>query len=180
MIYLDYAAHTPVVPTVLEEFCRTELKYFASPMSIHQAGQAAQAVLDQNTKKIKNLLSADDAELTFTSGATEANRLAIMNLAQIGRHKGKHIIATCLEHPSVTAPLADLKNQGYEIELADILPNGTIDLEHLGTLLRDDTTLLTLPWIDSELGTIQPIIKVIELLKNYPNCYFHVDAAQAV
>jgi len=180
MIYLDYAAHTPVVPAVLAEFCRTEATFLASPMSVHHAGQTAREALEQATKKIKKLLNANDSELIFTSGATEANKLAIMNLAQNSRHKGKHIIATCLEHPSVTKPLSDLKNQGYEIELAHILPDGTIDLENLLQLLRDDTIMLTLPWIDSELGAIQPIQKVAEALKNYPNCHFHVDAAQAV
>jgi len=177
MIYLDYAAHTPVVPAVLDEFCRIEANLFASPMSSHKAGQAAKEEFEGVTKKIKKLLNANDAELIFTSGATEANRLAIMNLSP---HKGRHIITTCLEHPSVTSPLASLKNQGYEIELADILPDGTIDLENVSELLRDDTVLLTLPWIDSELGAIQPIQKIIKLLKSYPNCHFHVDAAQAV
>ena len=180
MIYLDYAAHTPVVPAVLEEFCRIEANFCASPMSSHFAGQSAKKEFERITKTIKNLLNADDAELNFTSGATEANRLAIMNLVQNSRHKGRHIITTCLEHPSVTGLLADLKNQGYEVELADILVNGTIDLEHLTLLLRDDTVLLTLPWIDSELGAIQPIKAVTNLLKNYANCCFHVDAAQAV
>ena len=180
MIYLDYASHTPADPEVLAEFCRVETEFIANAMSAHQAGQAAKERLEQIKSKTISLLNAEDAELIFTSGASEANHMAIKGLAQIGRHSGKHIIATCLEHPSVTAPLADLKNQGYEIDMADIMPNGNVDVEHIAALLRRDTVLLCLPWVDSELGAIQPILQVSELLKAYSNCRFHVDAAQAV
>jgi len=180
MIYLDYAAHTPADPAVLTEFYKTEQNFIANPLSAHKAGQYANVEFIRITQKITNMLGADDAELIFTSGATESNRLAIKNIAQLSRHTGKHIIATCLEHPSVTNPLAELKEQGYEIELADIMPDGTVDLEHITALMRRDTVLLCLPWVDSELGAIQPIGEVVKLLEAYPNCKFHIDAAQAV
>ena len=179
MIYLDHASHTPACAKVLAEFCRVEQKYTANPQSAHDLGKAAKAKLIKLTEDIATLLGAKPEEVLFTSGATEANNIAISTLAHAGRHIGKHIITNALEHPSVSAPIADLQNQGYEIEMADILPNGTVDLNGIRALLRPDTVLLTVPWIDSELGAIQPVQELLSLLKDYPNCRLHVDAAQA-
>ena len=179
MIYLDHASHTPADPEVLAEFCRVEGQFMANPMAAHSAGQAAWAELERLTSSAAGLLSAKPSELIWTSGASEANNLAIKGIARAYRHTGRHIISTCLEHPSVSGPLAALKDQGYEIELADIRENATVDLKHIAALLRRDTILLCVVWADSELGAIQPISEITELLKKYPNCNLHVDAAQA-
>ena len=180
MIYLDYPSHTPVDPEVLTEFCRIEQVFLANPMSNHQAGQAARAEFDRIITTTAQLLGANPKELIFTSGATESNNLAINGITHAGRHNGRHIITNALEHQSVSGPIAVLKDLGYDVEFVDILPDGTIDLGHLQSLLRTDTILLTVPWVDSELGVIQPIKEIAGLLENYPNCRFHVDAAQAV
>ena len=180
MIYLDYASSTPAAPEVIAEFCRVEREFHANPLSVHESGQAAKDELDRITARTAELLGAKSPEVLFTSGATEANRLAVGGLALASRHAGKHILTSCLEHPSVSGPLAALKEQGYEIEMADILSNGTVDLEHIAALLRRDTVLLTIPWVDSELGAIQPVSDIVKILKQYPNCRLHVDAAQAV
>ena len=180
MIYLDHASYTATDPAVLAEFCRVEEEYSANALSTHMPGRAVKAEFDRVRAGIASLLGALPEEIIFTSGATEANALAIRAHARTSRHLGKHIITTGLEHPSVSGPLADLKDQGYEIEMAEILPDGTMDLEYLGALLRPDTVLLTAPWVDSELGAIQPIEEISKLLAKYPGCRFHVDAAQAV
>jgi len=179
MIYLDHAAHTMADPAVLAEFCRIEREFTANPLSAHGAGQAAKAELSRITEATARLLAARPDEVIFTSSASEANDLAIKGHAHAQRHKGKHIISTALEHPSVNSPLATLQNTGYEVEMVDILPNAIIDLEHLAALLRRDTILLCISWVDSELGAIQPISEICKLLETYPNCRLHVDAAQA-
>ena len=180
MIYLDHTSHTKADPAVLEEFCKAEREFIANPMSAHKAGRAARAEFDKTTAATAGLLGAKPEEVIFTSGAAEANNLAIKGLTRAYRHVGKHIITNCLEHPSVSGPLATLREQGWEIELADIKSDGTVDLEHLAALLRRDTVLVSIPWVDSELGAIQPIEAIGKLLEKYPDCRFHVDAAQAV
>ena len=180
MIYLDYSANTPVDPAVLESFCRAERDYPGNPNAAHAAGRAARAELERATASIAALMGALPEEVILTSGASEANNLAIKGLARASRHKGRHIISTALEHPSVSGCLTALQEQGWEIDLVDIRRDGTLDLEQLRGLLRRDTTLVAMSWVDSELGTVQPVEAVAALLRDYPNCRLHVDATQAV
>lgn len=180
MIYLDYSANTPVDPAVLEAFCQTEQTYMGNPNSVHCAGRAARQELDRVTDSIAGLLGVEPAEIIYTSGASESNNLAIKGIAQASRHMGRHIISTALEHASVGGSLTALQQLGYEVDLVDILRDGTIDLEQLRDLLRRDTILVSFCAVDSELGTVQPIRQIAELLKDFPNCRFHVDATQAV
>jgi len=180
VIYLDHASRTPTDPQVLAEFCRVENEFFANPMISHAAGRMSNDEINRVTTVMAKLLGASPNEIIFTSGATESNNLAIKGLTRAYRHTGKHIITTCLEHSSVSSPLAVLKDQGYEVELVDILPNGTVDLDHFRVLLRHDTVLVCVSWVDSELGAVQPIQAIREALEKYPNCRLHVDASQAV
>ena len=180
MIYLDYAANHPADPGVVERFCRTELAFPGNPNSAHPAGRAAREELDRITASIAALLGAEPEEVIYTSGATESNNLAIKGLAQASRHVGRHILSTQLEHSSVGGSLTALQNQGYEIDLLDVDRRGQVDLEQLRDLLRKDSVLLSLSAVDSELGTVQPLEEVREILKEYPNCRLHVDATQAV
>ena len=181
MIYLDHASHSPADPAVLAEFCRLaqDQAGMGNPMSAHSMGRAAAEEYEKAAEVVANFFGSEPG-VAFTSGASEANTLAIKGLAKANHHRGKHIIGTCLDHPSVSGPLAALREQGYEIELADINPDGTLDLDQLSDLLRQDTILLCLPWVDSELGAIQDIAAIAKLLEKYPDCHFHVDAAQAV
>ena len=180
MIYLDYAANHPADPGVVERFCRTELAFPGNPNSAHPAGRAAREELDRITASIAALLGAEPEEVIYTSGATESNNLAIKGLAQASRHVGRHILSTQLEHSSVGGSLTALQNQDYEIDLLDVDRRGQVDLEQFRDLLRKDTVLLSLSAVDSELGTVQPLEEVREILKEYPNCRLHVDATQAV
>ena len=180
MINFDYASHTPACERVLAEFCRAEQEFPGNVMAAHGAGRYARAEMTRITDGIAGLLGAKPQEIIFTSGASEANNLAIKGIAKAYRHVGKHILSTCLEHPSVSGTLAALQLSGYEIELLRILPNGKIDMEHLQAAIRQDTVLVCVSAADSELGAVQPLAEILELLTVHPHCHLHVDAAQAV
>lgn len=180
MIYLDYSANTPADERVLERFCAVERACIGNANSHHQAGATAKAEIDRATQSIASLLGVQPAEVIYTSGASESNNFALKGLARLSRHVGKHIISTPLEHSSVSGTLTALQEQGYEIDLVDIQRDGTVDLEHLKELLRPDTIAVAVTMVDSELGVVQPIAQIAEILKAYPNCHFHVDATQAV
>ena len=180
MIYLDYAAHAPADPAVLERFCDMERRFPANPNSVHAAGKAAREEMARVTEQIAALTGASPAEVIFTSGATEANNLAIKGIAQASRHIGKHIISTPLEHSSVSGSLTALQERGWEIDLLSIGRDGTVDPEEVRELLRPDTVLVAICAVDSELGTIQPVNEIAALLADHPNCRLHVDATQAI
>lgn len=180
MIYLDYSANTPPDTTVLERFMETERNFIGNPNSQHAAGRAAHREMEKITFSIAAQLGVDPSEILYTSGASESNNLAIKGIARASRHMGKHMIATALEHTSVSGCLTALQEQGYEIDLVDINRDGTVSLEHFEELLRKDTVLVSVCAVDSELGTVQPIQQIAELVKKYPQCRFHVDATQAI
>ena len=183
--YLDYAANTPVDKEVLNTFNEATLKYFANPNSTHSLGIETNKKIEEETKKIMQMLQTEakldnDMEIVYTSGSSESNNLAIKGVAQTYKENGKHIISTFLEHSSVSSPLTYLKEQGYEIDIVNIKSDGKIDTEHLKSLLRNDTILVSVCYVDSEVGTVQPIHEIAEILKQYPNCFLHVDSTQAV
>lgn len=181
MIYLDYAASSPTNKEVLDVFCETTMKYISNPNSSHELGRQAKQLLDDSTKKIAELLQVKENEIIYTSGASESNNLAIKGILNRYKNKGKHIIATSLDHSSVIGPLNILSEEnGYEIEMVNILDNGLVDLENLKELLREDTILVSVPYVDSEIGIKQPIEEIGNILINYPNCFFFTDATQAV
>ena len=184
-IYLDYAANTPVDKQVLDVFNENTLKYFANPNSTHNLGKEANKKIEETTNNIMELLHKntkldEDTEIIYTSGSSESNNLAIKGIAQTHKENGKHIISTFLEHSSVSSPLTYLKEQGYEIDIVNIKNDGTVDLEHLKSLLRNDTILVSICYVDSEVGTVQPIQEIVNVLKDYPNCFLHVDSTQAI
>ena len=180
MLYLDYSANTPVDEAVLQCFCEAERRYPGNANAHHQAGTTAKAAINEATRSIARCLGAPPAGIIYTSGASEANNLAVKGLAALGRAAGRHILSTPLEHSSVIGSLEAMQKQGYEVELLDILPDGTVDLADLKKRLRPDTVLVAVTAVDSELGVVQPIAEIAEFLKAYPNCHFHVDATQAV
>lgn len=180
MIYLDYSANTPADSRVLQRFCQVEQAFFGNPNAQHTAGFAAKAEMARTTDAIAGLLGIGPEEIIYTSGASESNNTAIKGIAHAGRRPGRHIISTPLEHSSVSGCLAALQEQGYEIDLLNVGRDGKVELSHLQKLLREDTVLVAVCAVDSELGTVQPIAEIAEILRAYPNCRFHVDATQAV
>ncbi|MCL2577528.1 MAG: aminotransferase class V-fold PLP-dependent enzyme [Defluviitaleaceae bacterium] len=180
MINLDYASHTQADEAVLAEFCKIERECAGNPLSAHQSGCEAREIYERATEGISALLCVNKSEIIYTSGASEANNLAVKGIARAYVHTGRHILSTCLEHPSVSGALTFLSENGYEIELLKILPNGKVDLSHLKTAIRNDTILLCVSAVDSELGAIQPMEEIAAIKADFPNCHLHIDAAQAV
>ena len=180
IIYLDYSAHTPADKSVIEKFAEIEQKYYGNCNSGHILGKMAKNELDNATCSIAEMFKILPEEIIYTSGASESNNLAIKGIAYASRHIGKHIISSPLEHSSISATLTSLQSKGYEIDMCKINKDGKIDLEDFKSLLRKDTILAAFSYVDSELGTIQPIKEISEILKDYPDCKLHVDATQAI
>ena len=184
-LYLDYAANTPVDEEVLKTFNNATLKYFANPNATHGLGVEVNEKVIKTTDEIINLFKEntclnDNMEIVYTSGSSESNNLAIKGVAQSYKENGKHIISTFLEHSSVSSPLSYLKEQGYEIDIVGITSDGKVDVDELKRLIRDDTILVSVCYVDSEVGNVQPIQEIAEIVSKYPNCFLHVDATQAV
>lgn len=179
MIYLDYAANTPADEQVINTFSEVSRDFIANPNSTHQLGKISAARLNESTIRISEILGVSESEIIFTSGASESNNTAIKGIAEHNKKYGKHIITTFLEHSSVNGAAGYLQNNGFEVDYVEITENGLVDLDNLKELLRESTILVSICYVDSEVGIIQQINKIGEILKDYPNCSFHVDATQA-
>ena len=181
MIYLDYSATTPVATEVLDTFVKTSKNYIGNPNSLHTLGVKSKKLMDQATLQITQLLGVQKNELIYTSGATESNNLAIKGIVGKYPNRGKQIITTSLEHSSILEPLHQLENQGYHIRYVHLLQDGTVDLVHLKKLLEEeDTVLVSIAMVSSEVGILQPIEDIGEIIKEYPKCFFHSDITQAL
>lgn len=180
MIYLDYSATTKADAEVIEAFEKTSQNFFANPNSHHKLGLEAKKLIDKATEQTAKLLGVKSSEIIYTSGASEANNLAIKSIAEKYQGRGKHIITSELEHPSVYAPLNYLTSKDYDVDIIACDESGNIDMAELEACLRDDTILLSLTAVSSETGVILDIEKVVKLLKKYPKCFLHLDITQAV
>ncbi len=179
MIYLDYSATTPVNEEVLETYNKTCLEYIGNPNSIHKLGVFANELGSAATKQIARILKIKEEEIIYTSGSTESNNLIIKGIAHRYKKRGNHIITTPLEHPSVYGPLNYLQQNGFEVDIVSINKDGQINLDHLKSLIKETTILVSVNAVNSELGIIQPIEEIGELLQNY-KCFFHVDMTQSI
>ncbi len=180
MVYLDYSATTPVNDEVLDSFVKANKEYIGNPNSLHKLGVDASHLIQMATDQITSLLSFNDTDIIYTSGSSEANNLAIKGIAFKYQNRGKHIITTPLEHSSIYGPLDYLKTLGFEVSYAALDEKGAVDVNDIKNLMREDTILVSVNAVNSELGIINPIKEIGDLLKDYPKCYFHVDATQAI
>lgn len=180
MIYLDYSATTPASKEVVDAFSKVSLEYIGNPNSLHKLGVESKKLMDAATKQVADLLHIREEEVIFTSGASEANNLAIMGVVQKYPNRGKRIITTKLEHSSILEVMNYLETIGYSIDYVDVREDGLIDLEHLKQLLTKDTILVSIHHVNSEVGFCQHIDEIGKILKEYPTTIFHVDGTQAV
>lgn len=178
-IYLDYSATTPMDPRVVEAMLPYLTEKFGNPASrSHQYGWDAEAAVENARAEVAALVHADPKEIVWTSGATEANNLAIKGAANFYQGKGKHLITLKTEHKAVLDTMRELERQGFEVTYLDVLPNGLVDMAALEAALRPDTILVSIMAVNNEIGVIQPIAQIGELLRS-KGILFHVDAAQA-
>lgn len=180
MTYLDYSATTPIRKEVLDIYNKVSLEYPGNSNSLHSLGVKSKELEDKCTTIISNLLKVKPSEIIYTSGASESNNTAIKGICLKYQNRGKHIVTTYLEHSSIIAPLNYLSDLGFEVDFVKIKENGLVDVEHLKSLLRDDTILVSICAVDSEIGLKEPINEIANILKNYPKCFFHVDCTQAL
>lgn len=180
MIYLDYSATTPVDKRVLDTFNKVCLEYPGNSNSLHSLGVKSKELEEYVTSKIADILKVKPIEIIYTSSSSESNNTAIKGICLKYKNRGKHIITTSLEHSSVIAPLNYLTKEGFEVDFVNLKEDGTVDLEHLKNLMRDDTLLVSISYVDSELGVVQPINEISKIVKKNPKTFFHVDCTQAV
>lgn len=181
VVYLDHAATTPPDPAVLEAMhrCLAERYAFANPASIHVAGRRAHAAVEHARAQLAELLRTEPRNLVWTSGATEADNLAILGAARLRAHRGRHLITMRTEHKAVTDTCAALERQGFEVTWLSPDTDGRLDIEDLERAFRDDTQLVSIMHVNNETGVIQDIRGIGERCRRR-NVLFHCDAAQSV
>ena len=181
MIYLDYSATTPVTYDVLESYNKATREFMGNANSIHSLGVKSKVLLNSATKQICELFNIEEKELIYTSGATESNNMAIKGVAYAYANRGKHIIVSKLEHPSVYAVVGYLETLGYEISYVNNDQDGMIDFDDLKGLIREDTILVSICAVNSETGVKQPLKTIRQVIKKAnPNTIFHSDMTQAI
>ena len=180
MVYLDYSATTPVNEEVIDTYQKVCRDFIGNPNSLHSLGVASKKLIDASTHQIASILGVKDSEVIYTSGASEANNFAIKGVCFKYQNRGKHIITTELEHSSIVAPLNYLTSLGFEVDFVKLDENGLVDLKDLENLMRDDTILVTICSVNSEVGIRQDLKKISEIVHRNPKTIFHSDVTQSI
>ncbi|MFZ1780696.1 MAG: cysteine desulfurase family protein [Enterococcus aquimarinus] len=180
MIYFDHSATSPIYPEVLNTYVQTSQRIMGNPSSLHELGNQANRLLQQARKQIADLLSVTPGEIYFTSGGTEGNNWVMKGTAIEKRQFGKHLILSSIEHPSVRETAKQLETLGFEVSFAPVTNQGFVDVQALGQLIKKETILVSVMAVNNEIGAIQPIQEISQLLENYPKIHFHVDSVQAI
>ncbi len=180
MIYLDNSATTKPLPEVIDSFVKVSKDYFGNPSSLHGIGGQAEKLLSQARSQVAQLLSVKQKEIYFTSGGTEGNNLAIKGIAFAYKDRGKHLITTTIEHASVRESFKQLESMGFEVTEMPVDYNGRVHVADIEKAIRPDTILVSVMHVNNEVGTIQPIEEIGQLLNKYPKILFHVDHVQGI
>ncbi|MCL1630635.1 cysteine desulfurase [Sporolactobacillus sp. CPB3-1] len=178
MIYLDNSATTKPYPEVLDTYRTVSERYFANPSSLHSLGGVSEHLLSRSREQAAALLHADPDEVVFTSGGTEGNNLAIKGTAFAYRNRGKHLIATSIEHASAGNAFSQLEELGFEVTYLPVNHDGRVAFEDFKKAYREDTILVSIMHVNNEVGTIQPVAEIGRFLKDKPKTVFHVDNVQ--
>ena len=178
-VYLDYSSTTPVDPRVVDKMVPWLYENYGNPASrSHSFGWAAEEAVEQARADVASLVNADPREIVWTSGATESNNLAIKGAAHFYAERGKHVITVKTEHKAVLDPCRELEREGYEVTYLDVMENGLVDLDALKAAIRPDTILISIMFVNNEIGVIQDVEAIGELCRE-KGIILHVDAAQA-
>ncbi|MFK7693421.1 cysteine desulfurase family protein [Paenibacillus sp. HJGM_3] len=179
MSYFDHCATTPPYPEVVEAMAEVMTAYYGNPSSIHRVGVEAERLVSKARTLIAQLLDVGPNEILFTSGGTESNNLAVKGVAYRYESRGRHMITTELEHASVYEACKQLEARGFEVTYIRPDTNGIVRVEDINAALREDTVLVSVMHVNNEVGAVQPIREIGELLRNRPRTLFHVDAVQS-
>ncbi|WNF17080.1 cysteine desulfurase family protein [Staphylococcus warneri] len=178
-VYADYAATTPVKSEVVEVMMDIYQSHYGNPSSIHSIGRDARKYLDESRRTVAKCLGAKQSEVIFTSGATESNNTAIKGLVKANEHIGNHLITTKIEHHSVLHVFEQLEREGYDVTYLDVDDTGAIDLDQLEEVITDKTILVSIMFVNNEVGTVQQMYDIEDIVTS-TNALFHVDAVQAI
>lgn len=180
MIYLDNCATTKPYDEVLKTFVEVNNNYYGNPASINKYGKTVNKLLNAARTQVADILGVESDTIYFTSCATESNNIALLGSVEHKKDFGNRIIVSRIEHPSVLETFRELEHRGFILDYVNVDENGFIDLEHLKSLLTKETILVSVMHVNNIFGAIQPIGKIVELLKDYPKIHFHVDGVQGV
>lgn len=180
MIYFDNSATTKPYPEALATYTEVATRIWGNPSSLHNLGSQATRILEASRKQIAELIGKKAEEIYFTSGGTEGDNWILKGVAFEKAPYGKHIIVSDIEHPAIKESAAWLKTQGFEVDYAPVDARGFVKVDALASLLRPDTTLVSVMAVNNEIGSIQPIHDIAALLEDCPTVSFHVDAVQAL
>lgn len=180
MIYFDNSATTKIEASVLETYQKVSENYHGNPSSLHHLGEITSKLLQQSRAQIAGELNVKPDEIYFTSGGTEGDNWAIKGTAIEKQPFGKHLITSSVEHPAVHETMKQLEQLGWEVTYLPANDEGVISVEDLKSALRDDTVLVSVMAVNNEVGSVQPIEEIGEVLKDYPSVHFHVDAVQSL
>ena len=178
-VYLDNSATTKVYDNVKELMCTVMSKDYGNPSSLHKKGIQAENHIKKAKERIAKTLKVETKEIVFTSGGTESDNLAIIGVAYANARAGKHLITTKIEHSAIISSMSYLEEQGFRITYLNVDEHGLVCLEELKQALCDETILVSLMYLNNEVGAIQPIQEAVQIVKEYkPSILFHVDAIQ--
>ena len=180
MIYLDNCATTKPYDEVLKTFVEVNNNYYGNPASINKYGKTVNKLLNAARTQVADILGVESDTIYFTSCATESNNIALLGSVEHKKDFGNRIIVSRIEHPSVLETFRELEHRGFILDYVNVDESGFIDLEHLKSLLTKETILVSVMHVNNIFGAIQPIGKIVELLKDYPKIHFHVDGVQGV
>ncbi len=179
-VYLDNAATTKPYEKVIDIMVKSMREYYANPSSLHRKGVEIEKLVKKARKQVAKALEVNEGEVYFTSGGTESNNLGILGALEGNRRKGKHIITTKTEHPSVLNVFNELKEKGYDVTYLNVDKSGLINIDELSSILRDDTVLISIMYVNNEVGIVQPISEITNMIKSRKSRpLLHVDAIQA-
>ncbi len=178
MIYFDNSATTIPDESVLDTFIKASTRFFANPSSLHNRGMEAERLIEKAREQIAEICNVHAREILFTSGGTEANNLAIKGAAAFYKGRGRHIITTSIEHPSVYEVCRSLEKEGFRVTYVNPKENGIIEAEEISNAIEDDTFLVSVMHVNNETGALQPIKEIGTALKKHPQILFHVDNVQ--
>lgn len=181
MIYFDNSATTKIAPEALQTMTQVMQTYYGNPSSLHKLGTEASKLLNSARKQVAGLLGAQSTEIFFTSGGTESNNWAIKGTAMEKlKYHGNHIIVSSVEHPSVRNTMETLSQNGFEITYLPADKSGKVHVEDVAAAIKETTILVSVMAVNNEIGAIQPIAEIGDLLEKYPTIHYHVDGVQSV